>query len=103
MNRLKLIYASAFAATISIVFSVAITLMAEWIPSLKNALKAWTGHHWTSKSVLSILVYVALLLIAYNITDQPEGSQLRRSIYVVTLAALLGYAILFFFFLSHSL
>lgn len=102
MNRPKLIFASALSAIVTIVFVTAITVAAEMLPALKDALKNLSGHHWTSKSLLSVAVYFVLLAVMYYLI-QPTASAIRKSFYVLAGTAIVGYAVLVGFFLEHYL
>lgn len=101
MNRLKLIYSSALAAITSIVFVVAITIVAEQSAGLKSYLKALSGHHWTSKSFLTLAVYFVVLLVIYFTTKEPVPRYLRKVLLLVPAFAIAGYVILLAFFLGH--
>jgi predicted Co/Zn/Cd cation transporter (cation efflux family) len=99
MNKLKSIYASAYSATISIIIVVAVTIGAELSPSFKSWLAGFTGHHWVTKSWISILVFILFLFI-FRLTGKPvNASQARRSIFLLQFVAILGFfAILGFYF-----
>jgi hypothetical protein len=103
MNRIKLLYASSVAASATIIFSVAITMLAEWSPALKNDLKQLSGHHWTSKSLLVFLVYFGTMALIYYTTREPDPKWLRKTLVAVSILAVAGYVALLVFFLEHYL
>jgi hypothetical protein len=101
MNRLKLIYSAGVAAISSIAFTVAITIAAEQSAPLKNQLKAISGHHWTTKSIISILVYLTVMFLIYAMSMNPTPRRLNRILYSVSASALIGYVVLLVFYLTH--
>lgn len=101
LNKLKLVYSSSIAAIASMIFVVIITVAAEQSTSLKNSLKALSGHHWTTKSVISVVIYFVVLFLIYIITVEASPAKLRWSLSLVSVSAVLGYIVLLGFFLSH--
>ena len=98
MDKLRSIYASAYSAAISIVAVAAITIMAELSPAFKNYLARLTGHHWVTKSWISIILFV-LLFYVFRLAGKSAGeSQTRKALLVLGVAAILGFiAILGFY------
>ncbi len=101
MNRIRLIYASSLAAIAAIIFAVVITIAGEQSAGLTAALKGLTGHHWISKSILTVLVYFGVMLITYAAAPLPARERLRRNIYLVVATAIAGYIVLLLFFVYH--
>ena len=65
MNKITLIISSAYSAIISSVFVVVITIWADLAAPLKDWLKSVTGHHWTTKSVFTALIFTLVMIILY--------------------------------------
>ena len=103
MNKPRLIIASAYAAILTIIFLVVITIWAELAPPLKDWLKAFSGHHWTSKSIFSVLLYTLLTAIFYLIFRGPDGAALRRALSLLIISTILGVLALTAFFTGHHL
>lgn len=103
MNRLKLTYSSAHSAVLAIIIAVVLTIAGESSAAFKTFLKSWTGHHWTTKSVAVAIAYFGALAIIYGTTKSPSPRALRKSLWLVTAAAILGYLVLLFFFINHYL
>lgn len=101
MNNLKLIFASASAAILSIAFSVTITIWAEFSAPLKDWLKNFSGHHWTSKSIFSLLLYVATALAIYCLPQTPDDVRLKKTLGWLLALAALGAIIITLFFAGH--
>src|SRR3989344_3893952 len=63
MKKEKLVYASAIASILSIVFVVILTIWADLNAPLKDYLKSLSGHHWVTKSYGIVLVYFGAVLL----------------------------------------
>src|SRR3989344_8598313 len=98
MNTPRLIFASALAAIATIVFVVVITIWAELSVPLKDWLKNFSGHHWTSKSLLSVLMFAAATLILYVLPYQHSDDRLRKTLGLLLMFAILGTFIIALFF-----
>ena len=103
MDKPRLIIASAYAAILTIIFVVVITIWAELAAPLKDWLKTFSGHHWTSKSILSILLYTAATIVMYPIFQKAEGASVRRAISILIIFTVLGVIALTAFYTGHHL
>lgn len=103
MNKLRLIIASAYAAILTIIFVVVLTIWAEMAAPLKDWLKAFSGHHWTSKSIFSILLYFVATAALYPAFRKPSGPQLKTALSLLIAAVILGTLALIGFFAGHHL
>lgn len=105
MDKLKSIYASAYAATLTIVAVVVMTIGAEFSVPFKDWLAGFTGHHWVTKSWLSIIVFVLVFSVWRFILKSVNEVQTKKALTTLQLVAILGYlAILGFYmyeFFSH--
>lgn len=101
MNTPRLIFASAVAAIATIVFVVVITIWAELSVPLKDWLKNFSGHHWTSKSIFSALLYAGVTVIVYGLFHNPGEVRLRRTLVFLLASTTLGSIILTAFFTAH--
>ena len=100
-NQLKLAFASAKAALVSIIVVTAITVWAEFDAGLKAWLAGFTGHHWVSKSWLALIVYAVFLAVFYVQAKKSSEVKLAPAIWLLIAAAILGFAVLTGFFLIH--
>lgn len=99
MDKLKSIYASAYAACWSIVAVVAMTVGTEFSPVFKTWLASFTGHHWESKSWASIIIF-AIFFIALRATSGPVSPvQTRRALTTLEFFVILGFVGLLAFFI----
>ena len=103
MNKLRPIFASALAAIITIVFVVVITVWAELSIPLKDWLKNFSGHHWTSKSIFSALLYVAATVIFYWSFRNPSEVVLRKLLVFLLVFMVLGVLGITAFYTGHHL
>lgn len=101
MNKTKLIIASAYAAIISIIFVVLITVWAELSVPLKDWLKAFSGHHWTSKSIFSVLLYAIATVIFFRFFREPDEISLRRALTLSIWFSVFGVIALTAFYTGH--
>lgn len=102
MNRLKLIYASALGAIVSIVAVTAVTIAGELFEPFKNWIKGFTGHHWVTKSWLSIIVFFLGYMIIRSMVRDPAPVRVRRMLGALITFSFLGTAALFIlFFWEH--
>mgnify|MGYP001559264043 FL=1 len=76
-----------------------ITLGAELSPSFKNWLASFTGHHWVTKSWISIIVFVAFFLIFKLTSKSVDASKTKKSIYTLEASIVLGAIIILGFYL----
>ncbi|MFA5854185.1 MAG: hypothetical protein WC866_03795 [Patescibacteria group bacterium] len=95
--------ASARAATLVIVFVVAITIAAEMSAPLKTALASMTGHHWVTKSVASVLIYMLLFAFFARSATPVRADQAARSVHLLVATSFAGAAALTGYFLWHFL
>lgn len=101
MNKPKLIISSAYAALITIIFVVAITIFAELSVPLKDLLKNFSGHHWTSKSIFSVLLYAACTTLLYLLLPKQSANHLRKALGFLLVLTVFGVIILTLFFTGH--
>ena len=101
MNKPKLIISSAYAAIITIVFVGGITIWAELAAPLKDWLKNFSGHHWTSKSIFSVLLYVALAMAVYVSPYARDDNRLKGTLDVLLASTAFGVVVLTLFYAGH--
>jgi hypothetical protein len=101
MNAPRLTLASIIAAKISIIYVVVITIAAELSPVLKTILKNITGHHWITKSLSSLILYLLLLFLIYFLAKTPGDAKLNKYIMLLFWTSILGTLVLILFFAWH--
>ncbi len=98
MNKLKTIYVSAHSAVASIVVTVFLTIFSELSAPFKNWLAGFTGHHWLTKSWISLIVFVLMFVIFSVACKTVNGAQTRKALILLEVITILGFiAILGFF------
>ncbi len=100
MNRLSLAISSAYASAITIVIMAVVTIWAELSPSFKDSLKSLSGHHWRTKSYLTIIIFVAGTGVLYAFLKRRQSSP-RIAIMAVIVAAILGSVAVTGFYVLH--
>ena len=103
MNKPKLIYSSSIASILAIVFITAITILAELNAPLKNWLKSLSGHHWTSKGILSFLLYIVALFVVYVVTKKIDHKGVKGGLWGAIGTTVLGSLAILIFFTGHHL
>ena len=103
MGKIRLVYASSIASLINAIFVTAVTIAAELNTPLKDWLKELSGHHWTSKSILSIALYIITLLLIYAILQDISSRKVRNAVVFATWSAFAGSILIFAFFTGHHL
>lgn len=98
MNKLRSIYASAYSAAITIATVTAITIGAELSVPFKNWLAAFTGHHWITKSWISVLVFALFFGIFRSAGKSANESRTRKALLVLEIFAVLGFLIILGFY-----
>lgn len=101
MDKPRLIISSAYAAILTIIFVAVITIWAELAVPLKDWLKVLSGHHWTSKSILSVLFYSTVTIVLYLVLEKPKGKSIQRAIYLLLISIALGVVALTAFYAGH--
>ena len=102
MNKPKLIYASALSAAVTALFVTVLTIVAELNPALKDWLKNLSGHHWTSKSWLSLGLYVVSFALCYAIKHNVDARKVGMSLNLAIWSAVLGIIAILLFFTAHN-
>lgn len=102
MNKPKLIISSAYAAIITIIFVVVIVIWAELSAPLKDWLKNFSGHHWTSKSIFSVLLYTIVAIALYLTPQKYSDEHLQRTLGFLLISTILGTIIITLFYTGHN-
>ncbi|MEK6915787.1 MAG: hypothetical protein AABW89_04575 [Nanoarchaeota archaeon] len=101
MNNKKNIPDTAMtrATLLTMLFVTSITIVAEISSSLKDGLKAMTGHHWVSKGVLSLALFGFLLWVLS--VKGTSSEEVRKEVRFTFWFTIILSFILFAFFLWH--
>lgn len=99
MNKLKPIYASAWAASIAIAAIVALTLGAELSSAFKNWLASFTGHHWLTKSWLSLIIFVLFFCLFHFTAKNTSPEKAKKAAIVLHIVMRLGFIVILGFYI----
>ncbi len=102
-KKLRLIYASSWAATVAVIFATVVTIWGELHAPFKNWLKSVTGHHWTTKSWFTVGIFILFLFLIYAFKREPTDMQVRGGLKWLIFIAVLCVLVLFGFFAIHYL
>ena len=95
--------AASLGAIVAMLFVVGITIAAEHSESLKNRLTDMTGHHWISKGLLALGVFLVTTIISHLFFIRQHPKDLTLWAIAVTATAFLGVVVITFFFVGHYL
>lgn len=100
-TKQNLLFSSIIGALLALIFVVAITIASELLPDVKTWLKNLSGHHWISKSILSMVIYAGgfLLVLPFQKNISPAG--LKQVLVLLILATVLGSIALLGFYTWH--
>ena len=99
MTDLRTITAVVYSAVASIIATVAITIASELSAAFKNWLAHFTGHHWLTKSCLSIITFAASFIIFRIFFDSSDIAGTQHSITALIWTVISGFVILLCFYL----
>lgn len=98
MDKLKSIYASAYSACITIVVVCALTISGDLNAAFKTWLASFTGHHWVTKSWVSMILFAVIFLVIRLIAKNPNEAQTKTSIVTLEIVSILGFVSLVVFY-----
>ena len=86
-------------ATVGVIwFVVATAIISEISAPFKLFLTNFAGHHWTSKSILAVAVFIVLYVL-FRKSD--ESADILKGVFFVVGSVVLGGMMIFSFFLRH--
>lgn len=95
---MKNITALVHSATAAIWYIVAVTIAGELSEVFKNFLKGLTDHHWVTKSISALVLFIIFYAIFSRINESPN---IKKGISAVIWSAVLGTILIFGFFTLH--
>lgn len=98
---MKHLVALEYSAAITVWFIVGITVLAEVSTSFKTQLSTVSGHHWVTKSVLSVILFLLLYGVISKLAADSKKSV--NNVYMVVVSVAAGGLIIFGFFIWHFL
>jgi hypothetical protein len=94
------ISAAAWSANITMIVMVAVILVAEYVASFKSFLASVTGHHWVTKSVLDVVLFVLLFLVL-GMVMKGNKKEPMKGIIPTLVVGIVSMAVLLGFFVYH--
>ncbi len=82
------------ATIVTIIAIVIMTIAGEIFSGFKSILTSFTGHHWTSKSVLAILIF----FLVYMLTKKKQEYDVRKLAINTLIITVIGMIAIFLFF-----
>jgi len=77
-----------------------LTIWAEFSVPLKDWLKSVSGHHWTTKSIFSILLFILFTIIFFLALSNRED-KVRTVLRNLAVTTIMGVVVLTLFFSGH--
>ncbi len=93
--NIKALAISTIVTTIAVTL---ITLIGELSEPFKNLLKNISGHHWTTKSIFSLILFIGLYFLLLRIKDYKDYKNMSRDVAITVILSCLA---LFLFFTWH--
>lgn len=75
-------------STIATVISITIiTIVGELSEPFKNLLKNISGHHWTTKSIFSLILFIVLYFLLLKVKDYKDYKNLSRDVAITVIVS----------------
>ena len=92
--------ALAYGCHAAIWFVVVATVAAERHGQVKAFLAGLTGHHWTAKGIIALVLFIA---VAFTFSRKQETDRPAGTVSGVIISAVLGSLAIFAFYMLHLL
>lgn len=96
-----MVYASSLASTAAVLFATVVTIWSERSSGLKASLAGLSGHHWTTKSILVMVVYLVILAFIYLTTKNVSTGKIRKSLASLAWFTVIGFLVIFVYYIWH--
>jgi hypothetical protein len=94
------IAAAAWSASITMIVIVAVIIAAEYVASFNAFLTSLTGHHWVTKSVFEVILFVVLFLI-FGFTMKKDKKAPMKGVIPTLIVGIASIAVLVVFYVLH--
>jgi hypothetical protein len=94
------IAAAAWSASITMIVMVAVIITGEYVASFNAFLASLTGHHWVTKSVFEVVLFVVLFVVFAFMMKKDKKAPMKGVMptFIVGLASI---AVLVVFYVLH--
>ena len=99
MDKLKSIYASAYSATVTVAVIAAVTIGAELSADFKTWLAGFTGHHWITKSLLTLIVFGVFYGLFRLLGKSASEIRTQRALIMLQAFIILGFLVILGFYI----
>ena len=98
---MKNVKAFSISAMVSFILVALLTIIGEEVLPLKDGLAAMTGHHWVSKSIIAMVVFVVLgVILGY--TTKIDNKNSGRYIWGVFWTTLGSSVAILIYYVIHT-
>ena len=87
------------STTWTIILITILTIWSELSKPFKGFLTNFSGHHWVTKGIFSLVFFIILYFILSKIYE--DSLDVKKETYYVVGATILGGLIIFIFFVEH--
>ena len=94
------IRAANYATTTAIVLITVMTIVGELWAGFKSFLGSITGHHWITKGLLALVVFIVLYLVLSKLKETENTA--RGTVWSFSTAIVGGVAIFVFYLIHYS-
>ena len=101
MDKLKSIYASANSASITIAVVTIVTIGAELSAEFKTLLAGFTGHHWVTKSWLSVIIFALFFGLFWFMEKSVSPAKAKRALSILQVVTIVGFFLILGFYVYH--
>ncbi len=99
---MKNIKALSISAMVSFGVVTLFTIIGELAAPFKDLLKAMSGHHWISKSIIGMVLFIVLTIIL-SYTTKSDNENSGKYMWGVFWTTLGGSLIMLVYFIIHAL
>ena len=96
------ITAAAWSASITMIVMVIVIIVSEYSAAFKGFLASLTGHHWVTKSILDVLLFVVLFVI-FGLVMKKEKKESMKALIPAAIVGVASMAVIVAFYFIHYL
>ena len=91
------IKAMSYSTMLTVILIVFMTIYAELNTKFKDLLKLMSGHHWISKSIISLIFFVVSYYLLMNLVKDNER-EIKKDMTIVVIITVLGVLSILLFY-----
>lgn len=80
-----------------------VTIYADLNLQFKDWLASFTGHHWVTKSYLTVIVFVLFYILLSSVKRSPSSEDTKKALAVLQIITILGFISILGFYVYEFL